>query len=506
MAIIKSETGKRELPRFYMELAIKAMKDSIDEKNKNNPSPRVGAVLVFPNGDYDTACRGELREGDHAEYTLLDKKYRTDDLTGCWIFATLEPCGPGARNKPKLPCSERIANARIEKVWYGLQELNSNASGGNEYLEGMQVETNPFDSDLHNELHTINKKFEDWVEVENTKTKIVGSTSNGSLNFALSNTNFSLLSKDALKYYVSKTKKEYSWDSDNLRTDLINKNLLEVNKETQEVEPTGNCLLLFGDNPRDKFPQASVKAKVDYGNGKEPDVQSFDGALVLIPKQIEDWVRKVLPESMDRSEFSREKKSNFPPEVIREVVINALVHRNYDLDGAKIQIDITPDKIEVRSPGEPFAPNTLSDLQNFTAISYARNKQIAYVFNLMRLMEESGLGMDTFKSMRKNHDLPLPEISYKKPNLVVAFPRTFDVIKKVSKNKALVKLNDEELSGYQWIRENGEVSKKEYAEHFEFDDKKALRHLNKMKKEGLMGDNGKPATSPNYKYVINSDD
>lgn len=118
MANIKT----RKDPRFYMEEAIRVMKASIDEKNKKTPSPRVGAVLVFPDGAYEVACRGELREGDHAEYTLLDKKFREDDLTNCWLFATLEPCAPGARKEPKLSCAERIANAVLKK--YGMEFRN----------------------------------------------------------------------------------------------------------------------------------------------------------------------------------------------------------------------------------------------------------------------------------------------------------------------------------------------------------------------------------------------
>ncbi len=161
--------NKRKEPRFYMEKAIKVMKDSVDERNKDTPSPRVGAVLVFSDGTYETAYRGEFREGDHAEYTLLDKKFQTEDVSDCWLFATLEPCGPGARKGPKICCAERIANARIKKVWYGVQELNPKAKGGKKHLEKMKVVVLPFDSDLHHEILAFNKDFNDWVEEERKK-------------------------------------------------------------------------------------------------------------------------------------------------------------------------------------------------------------------------------------------------------------------------------------------------------------------------------------------------
>jgi len=79
----------RKDPKVYMRIAVDIMKKSIEERNNDKPSPYVGAVLVFPDGTYDTVYRGELREGDHAEYTLLDKKNRNKELSDCWLFATL---------------------------------------------------------------------------------------------------------------------------------------------------------------------------------------------------------------------------------------------------------------------------------------------------------------------------------------------------------------------------------------------------------------------------------
>ena len=99
------EALNRKSPREYMKMAVEVMKKSIHEKRSDHPSPYVGAVLVFPDGTVESAFRGEFRHGDHAEYTLLDKKFRQKDLTGCWLFATLEPCSPGSRKHPKISCS-----------------------------------------------------------------------------------------------------------------------------------------------------------------------------------------------------------------------------------------------------------------------------------------------------------------------------------------------------------------------------------------------------------------
>jgi len=66
-----------------MALSLDVMKKSKSEKRKDGKeNPLVGAVILFPDGRVDSACRGEFRNGDHAEYTLLDKKHRTDDVSG----------------------------------------------------------------------------------------------------------------------------------------------------------------------------------------------------------------------------------------------------------------------------------------------------------------------------------------------------------------------------------------------------------------------------------------
>jgi len=493
---------KRKEPRFYMKLAIEIMKKSVDELHKNAPSPRVGAVLVFPDGTYETAYRGEFREGDHAEYTLLDKKFRTKDLSDCWLFATLEPCGPKARKFSKSCCAERIGNARIKKVWYGVQELNSKAKGGKKLLEEeFKVEVLPFDKDLHKEILDFNKDFNDWVEDENRREAEALEIVTGPLQEAVKNADINSLSKNALELYISQTKKNFAFDSDDLKNDLINKELLEVNEKTGEVRPTGDCILLFGKNPRDSFPQASVKVKVDYGGGQKPDVDSFDDALVLIPDQVKEWARKVIPESIGFSDFTREKVTHFPLEVIREAIINAIIHRDYSNRGAKVELEITPDKIEVRSPGGPISPNTLKDLQNFTAISQTRNPELAYIFNLMRFMEETGFGMDTYRTMREKYNLPLPIIIYKKSNLIVTFPRTTDVIKKIG-DEAIKKLSNEELKGYEWIKSQGEISAKEYTSEFEISSRTTSRHLRKMQELNLIKTNGENPKSPKLRYSI----
>ena len=108
-------------PRKMMERAIEAMRQSIGEaRDDGKPNPLVGAVLFRPDGTTETACRGELREGNHAEFTLLERKCVGEKLDDCILFATLEPCLD--RNQPKKGCARHIVGARIKKVYVGIED------------------------------------------------------------------------------------------------------------------------------------------------------------------------------------------------------------------------------------------------------------------------------------------------------------------------------------------------------------------------------------------------
>jgi len=493
--------NKRKDPNEYMKLAVEVMKQSIPERKKKDPSPYVGAVLVFPDGTVETAYRGEFREGDHAEYTLLDKKHRQKDLTGCWLFATLEPCAPGARNAPKLSCAERIVNARISDVWFGIQDKNPKVDhGGIDYLIENNINVHQFLPKFHKEIEDINKEFMTWANMKNDEEKAKKQKPQDHLNERAEATNIDSLSDEALQKFISESGRKFEPKSDEFLQELKEMDLLlEYNEDTKSYSPTGNAILLFGKSPRNKFPQAAVKAKVHYADGKT-GVETFNDALVLIPDQIEVWLKKVLPASIDRSKFKAQQVPSFPIEVIREAVINALAHRNYAIDGAKIQLEVFPDKILVKSPGEPVPPITIEALNNFSATSYSRNKKIAFIFNEMEYMEESAVGMDTFRLMREKYKLPLPIFKYDGINTVVNFPRTTEAVRGIIDNKSIDLLNKDELSVLDIFRNYKPISKVEFAKQAGLTNRTAERLLKKLTDLNLIRKQG---AGPSTTYIIN---
>lgn len=75
----------------------------------------------------------------------------------------------------------------------------------------------------------------------------------------------------------------------------------------------------------------------------------------------------------------------YPPVVLREAVINAIVHADYSFKGANIKIAIFSDRIEIKNPGA--LPYGLSLEKALSGVSQLRNRVIGHIFRELGLIE-----------------------------------------------------------------------------------------------------------------------
>lgn len=158
---------EQELIDTLMKLAIDSGKNSIHEDGKL--SPKVGAVIIKNGEILGHSFRGQLGNGDHAEYTLFEKILTGKDVSGATLFTTLEPCTH--RNSHK-PCSDWIIEKGIKHVFIGLLDPNPKIyNNGCKKLKAAGIEVSYFPRHLREEILKDNQKF---VEQYNANPNLSG--------------------------------------------------------------------------------------------------------------------------------------------------------------------------------------------------------------------------------------------------------------------------------------------------------------------------------------------
>ena len=114
-------------------------------------------------------------------------------------------------------------------------------------------------------------------------------------------------------------------------------------------------LMAFGKNPQthphtnNLFIQCAAYEGTDHGSDVVL-VGESKGRLVEQVRRTGDWVRS-LGWRERYHDFIREDIPIIPNNILREVLVNAVIHRDYGITGSKVQVEIFSDRIDVTSPG-----------------------------------------------------------------------------------------------------------------------------------------------------------
>ncbi len=185
---------------------------------------------------------------------------------------------------------------------------------------------------------------------------------------------------------------------------LVNTEMLT--NENDAIPATVAGLLLFGRNVNRFLPQAGIDAAAYPGSDKDyaarersplrgPMVPLIsDGEIVdngLVEQALAFVRRNTAVQAVLEDGARRIERHDYPDEVVREVVVNALVHRDYMLSATDIEMSIYDDRLEVISPGR--LPNDITPEKMRVGTRAARNQLLKDVMRDYRYLEHMGMGV-----------------------------------------------------------------------------------------------------------------
>jgi len=175
--------------------------------------------------------------------------------------------------------------------------------------------------------------------------------------------------------------------------------------------PSNGGIILFGtEAARNRFfPDTNISCALFQGTNKSKflDRQELDSGLFGALEQVPRFIARNTRLAAKIEAIRRQDIPEYPVVAVREVLVNALAHRDYAISGMKIQVAIFSDRLEIQSPGMfPFGMT----LESFKAgVSQVRNPVIAQLFHRLEIMEQWGSGWQRISEACRKGGYPEPE-------------------------------------------------------------------------------------------------
>ncbi len=183
-----------------------------------------------------------------------------------------------------------------------------------------------------------------------------------------------------------------------------------VTKHQGHLVPTVGGMLLFGKDREMIFPDAWIQCGRFIGTDKADifDHIEIHEHLPVAVERVMEFLKKHAMRGADFSELRRKDVWSIPLTILREAVVNAVVHADYSQKGAPIRISFFDDRIEIENPGILLPGLTVEDM--LQGVSKLRNRVIARVFRELDLIEQWGSGVSRMFKEAEVLGLPEPEI------------------------------------------------------------------------------------------------
>lgn len=229
------------------------------------------------------------------------------------------------------------------------------------------------------------------------------------------------LDRRRLRDYFSRVREQEvptADDDPGWRTLLVNTEIM-----TEEGVSVGG-MLLFGTTPNRFLPHAGIDAAAfsatekDYAareqkalRGPMTPLLDVHGTIVengLVEQGLE-FVRRNLPGTTVLEGGRRVERPGYPQEVLREGIVNALIHRDYLLSSTDVELSMYSDRLEIISPGR--LPNGITPDRMRAGTRAYRNQLLKEVMHDYGYLEHMGMGIPRkIIAGMKRHNSTTPEL------------------------------------------------------------------------------------------------
>lgn len=172
-----------------------------------------------------------------------------------------------------------------------------------------------------------------------------------------------------------------------------------------------NALILFAsyDSRKDHFPYSKIECARFKGTSTEEfiDQKTIEEHIGIQAELAYEFLLRHINKGATVKGVYTESRWEYPVIAIREVIRNAVVHRDYSLTGKDIKVAIYDDMVEITSPGKLLPSIDFNELE--ARQSDIRNKVIAPVFKKMGIIDQWGNGLKLIADELNTY----PEIDFK---------------------------------------------------------------------------------------------
>lgn len=275
--------------------------------------------------------------------------------------------------------------------------------------------------------------------------------------------------------------------------------ILEKLRLTEGEKLKRAAIILFGKDPGKFYPNIFVK----IGRfGKSDDDLLFEeveegNLFTILQNVLQQLNRKFFKNPIDFEGMQRIEKGEYPVAAIREMLLNALVHKSYL--GATIQIRVYQDKISIWNEGTLPPELTLESLKKQHP-SIPRNPIIADVCYKGGFIDTWGRGTLKIINSCKEAELPAPEIKEEFSGFSVT------IFKNVLTEEQLKKLglNERQIKGVLYVKENGKITNKQYMSSFNVSRITATRDLQDLVNRNIFKSSEIKGAGAYYELLIAS--